>query len=135
MGTNRSKSHLNFISMCKKFNDKIFIEDLRISCIVGILPKERVSKQDLLVTLEITCDLEKSAISGDVCDTVDYFALANEVKDYCVKRKAGLLEELGHELCAMIFNKYSVSHIKIRLSKPDAVAEAGACGIEMNRAR
>lgn len=113
--------------------DKILISDLKTQCIIGILPLERTTPQTLSISLKLECDLRKAGHSGDLRDTVDYYALSHEMVEFVKKRKASLLEELGEELCAFIFSKYAVSKIKLRLIKPEALPESLGCGIEICR--
>ena len=41
--------------------DKITIRDMRVRCIVGILPKERITPQDVLISLSIGVELIPAA--------------------------------------------------------------------------
>ena len=56
--------------------------------------------------------------------TIDYALLSEKVKAYIVKRKVGLLEELAVELCDLIEKEFKPESVKIRLNKPEAVADA-----------
>ena len=115
--------------------DRILIEDLAFDCIIGILEEERVKEQKLHVDVSLGCDLSTAASSGKVSDTVDYFALAERIKAFARQRKARLLEELGQELCQMIFNEFKVSEITLKLMKSSAVPGARGAGIELFRKR
>ena len=46
--------------------DKIFVKDLRVDCIIGILESERVKTQPLLVSMELEKDLKECAKTGDL---------------------------------------------------------------------
>lgn len=119
-----------------ELQDKIIINDLKISCIIGILPKERECKQDLIVSLCVGIpNIKKAALSADIKDCINYFDLAQETKKYVEKRQAFLLEELAQEICDLIFLKYNVAFIKLKLIKPAAIEDAAGAGIEIFRKR
>ena len=105
--------------------DKIFVDNLKVECIVGILPFEREKTQPLFVSLELETPLEEAGRTGAL--------LSEKVKAYIVKRKAGLLEELAVELCDLIEKEFKPESVKIRLNKPKAVADAQSIGIEIYR--
>ena len=113
--------------------DKIFVNDLRIECIVGILPAEREHTQPLLVSIELEASLEEAGRTGSLEKSIDYALLSERVKSYVVDRKAGLLEELAVELCDLIEKEFKPVSVKIRLNKPEAVAFAQGVGIEIFR--
>ncbi|MDY6323265.1 MAG: dihydroneopterin aldolase [Succinivibrio sp.] len=115
--------------------DRVFLRDLKIRCIIGILPQERVKAQDLLVNCSLECDLRECAALGSLKDSIDYFALAQFVKDYTQQRRAELLETLGEELCTEILKRFKAQSVTLRLEKPQAVPGAAGAGIELERTR
>lgn len=116
--------------------DKVFINGLTLSCVIGILPYEREHPQLLIVDAAMGCDTSEAAKSGDVARTINYAAVAEFIENYCKERKAGLLEELGEELCSKILSKFGASYVAMRLTKPQAVRGAtGGAGIEIARGR
>lgn len=114
--------------------DKVFIENLRIECIVGILPEERVHEQPLLCSVSLEYpSLKEAGRQADLSLSADYSALSKRIVSYVKERRAGLLEELGTELCDLIVKEYAPASVAVRLSKPQALADAGAAGIEISR--
>ena len=113
--------------------DKIFVKDLRVDCISGILESERVKTQPLLVSMELEKDLKECAKTGDLDKSINYAALSERVKSYIIQRKALLLEELAEELCKLILKEFKPESVTIRLNKPEAVADAMATGVQITR--
>ena len=113
--------------------DKIFVNDLKVECIVGILPFEREKTQPLLVSMGLETSLEEAGRTGALNKSIDYALLSERVKSYIVERKAGLLEELAVELCDLIEKEFKPESVKISLNKPNAVADAKSVGIEIFR--
>jgi dihydroneopterin aldolase len=114
--------------------DRIFISGLEVRCVIGILPEERTREQKLVVDATMGCGISEAARTGDVSRTIDYAAVSDFIAGYCRKRKAGLLEELGEELCAKIMERFGAAYVAMRLVKPEAVPGArGGTGIELAR--
>ena len=98
--------------------DKVFVQGLKVMCIVGILPKERITPQPLIIDLGLS---------------IDYHALSLRVTEYVIRRKAPLLEELGVELCDLILKEFHPQRVSVRLVKPQAVENALGAGIEISK--
>ncbi|MGN0894941.1 MAG: dihydroneopterin aldolase [Succinivibrio sp.] len=113
--------------------DRIFIEELKVDCIIGILDYERVNTQPLLVSIELETSLSEAGEQGDLSKSIDYALLSNRVKAYIIERKARLLEELGVELCDLILKEFKPQSVTVRLNKPQAIADATGAGIQITR--
>lgn len=113
--------------------DKIFIEGLKVPCIIGILPQERELEQPLLIDITLETSLQVAGVTHDLKQSIDYAALSAEVYAYVRARKAELLEELGVELCEMILSRFRPQRVTVRLGKPQALQHADLAGIEISR--
>lgn len=113
--------------------DKIFVNNLQVDCIVGILDFERVNTQPLLVSIELEKDLKEAGATGQLDKSIDYALLSKRVKSYIIERKARLLEELGVELCDLILKEFKPVSVKVTLNKPQAVAEAQGVGVQISK--
>ena len=56
--------------------DKIFVDNLKLECIVGILPFEREKTQPLFVSLELETPLEEAGRTGALEKSIDYALLS-----------------------------------------------------------
>ncbi|MGN1281284.1 MAG: dihydroneopterin aldolase [Succinivibrio sp.] len=113
--------------------DKIFVNNLKVDCIIGILDYERENTQPLLVSLELETSLTEAGYQGDLSKSIDYALLSSRVKSYIIERKARLLEELGVELCDMILKEFKPHSVMVSLNKPEAIADAQGAGIQITR--
>lgn len=115
--------------------DRIFIEDLRVDCIVGIYPHERKQPQPLLVELELGLDTGEAAYTGRIAATCDYARVADEVATLLDFRRYKLLEMAAEELAAMLFGVHPMlDELRVRLNKPQALqGRARAAGVEIHR--
>lgn len=102
--------------------DRLRIADLRVECIVGILPGERVREQTLLVDVELELPLDEAARSGDLERSCDYSRAARQVAELLVHRRYRLIETAAQELCAALLLLYPVlESVGLRLRKPQAL--------------
>ena len=113
--------------------DRIFVNNLKVECIVGILDYERITPQPLICSLELECDLKKAGETGDLDKSIDYARLSQRVKTYIIERKARLLEELGVELCDLILKEFRPKSVSVRLEKTQAVPDTMGVGIQITK--
>lgn len=115
--------------------DRIFIEELRVDCIVGIYPHERSQPQPLIVELELGLDTAEAAYTGRIAATCDYARVCDEVAALLEFRQYKLLEMAAEELAAMLCGVHPViTDLRVRLHKPQALqGRARAAGVEIRR--
>ena len=80
--------------------DKIEINDIRIYAYHGCLEEERIIGSDYRVDLTVWGDLDTSAVTDDLQDTIDYVAL------YAIVRKEmAVPSKLLEHVCSRIIEK------------------------------
>ena len=114
--------------------DKIYIDDLRVDCIIGVNPEERINKQEVIISAVICIDLRKAGISDNLIDTVDYFCLCNHISNYVSASSFILLEALAEGIADIVLNTENVLGVKVLISKPEALVGAKA-KVEIVRGR
>lgn len=117
--------------------DRILIDQLRVSCVIGILPAEREREQPLHVDLRLELDTREAGHSGKISDTLDYDQVASQVAALLRFRRYRLLEMAAQELSAMLFGVHpQLMALRLRLTKPHALAGRAASGaVEVARSR
>lgn len=113
--------------------DKIFIRNLEVSAIIGILPHERITPQPLIITLEIAADFKQAATSENIADTVDYAAIAQTITDFVSTSRLQLLETLAEKIAELILQKFKVNWLRLEVAKPQAIKNAKSVGIIIER--
>ena len=116
-------------------HDRIAIDDLRVSCIVGIHPWERRAPQEVRITLSMAIDLAPAAASGRLADTIDYAELAEAAAAEAQRGRHRLLESLAEALAALCLRRPGVREARVLVRKPDAVRAAQAAAVEVVRRR
>ena len=113
--------------------DKVLIRELKVEAILGILPQERVTPQQVLINITVFTDTRRAARSKDIVDAVNYAALADAATKLTIDGKYLLIETLVEDLAALSLSLAHVEGVSVRVEKPQAVPAAGAVGVEIYR--
>ena len=111
------------------------IRELRIQCIVGVLPAERDTPQEVLVSLDLGTDVARAARSGELDHTIDYAALAEQARALVVAGRYRLLETMAEDLARCALQSELAAEVRVTIRKPAAIAGARDAGVEIVRAR
>lgn len=116
--------------------DQIIIENLRIEGILGIYPQERIQRQTVLVNATLFTDIDRAVASEDIADTVNYAEVCKLITGHVVTAKSFLVERLVVDIARLVLESYPpVQQIRVRVTKPNAIPEATAVGVEIVRTR
>lgn len=119
----------------KAQSDRIYVESIRGSALIGIYPHERRRRQPVLVTLEFPCDAARAAARDRMEDAVDYDVLTKETIRFARKSSYFLIETLADRLAAHLLSVSRIPWIRLSLVKPKALASARSVRIEIFRKR
>jgi FolB domain-containing protein len=115
--------------------DRILISDLGIRCVIGVSEEERREKQDVLINLAISADLDKACRSDRFEDTVDYRAIKKEIVRMAENSTYHLVEALAEAIAGICLTFQGVLQVTVRVEKPAALRFARSVGVEITRAR
>jgi dihydroneopterin aldolase len=94
---------------------KLYIEDLKVSAIIGILDFERENEQNIIINVQI-----EYLKDGD--HFVNYKYVAETIESNLKKRKYGLIEDALKDIMIRIKEDYpTISSIRMKISKPDII--------------
>lgn len=113
--------------------DVVYIRGLRLETVIGVYDWEREVRQELRVDLEMAKDLRPAAASDDVADALDYAAVSTRLRDFAAGSRFLLIEKMAEELAGLVMRDFGVRWLRLRLSKPGAVAEADDVGVLIER--
>lgn len=95
---------------------KIYVEDLRFRCIVGILDFERITPQDIIINVEIDYDFSK--------EFINYAEVATLIKNLMIERKFLLLEDAITSISQKLKEKFSqINTLKLKITKPSILPD------------
>jgi len=115
--------------------DRIFIRDLALRCIIGIYPDERREKQDIVINIEMQCDLRKAGRSDDLNDTVDYKTIKKAILKLVEKSGFQLIESLAENIADIALADDKVQQVVVTIDKPGALRFAKSSAVEITRER
>ena len=115
--------------------DTIFIRDLQVSMIIGILPHEREQPQTVILNIDITTDTAQAGGSDDLSASIDYAALADQIKDHCATHQPLTVEALAEDLAALCLAHPRAAAVRIQVEKPQAVPDTRSVGVSIQRVK
>ena len=99
---------------------KLKLNGLTVSCVIGERPDEREREQ----TLKIDVELEVSDCAAEtdrLSDTVDYAALAENVRAELVAAKCKMIERAAKVVCDVCLADAKVKSVTVTVTKSGAV--------------
>src|SRR5690625_6471516 len=115
---------------------RIFFERMALQANIGILEHELQGTQPIYVDAQFDTLIEGPSNDHDISSVLDYRLLRQHIIEICTTRHVNLLETLIEELCSSIMADCPrIIWLKIRISKPQALAYCNAVAIEMQQRR
>lgn len=115
--------------------DKIVIRDLTLMVNVGCTAEERAYPQRLVLDIAIELNTEVAAKTGRLSETVCYMELSNSLKDLVKAQNWVLIEQLAHDVCHLLFEKFSPIQQVNLIVRKFVLPEASWVGLELARKR
>jgi dihydroneopterin aldolase len=101
------------------------LRGLRVSAIIGILPRERITPQAIDIDLSMALDLTYAGDTGDLAASIDYAAVAQQVRFLAVHGKFRLLESLGLAVVRLLLlppgageQRAPIVWVRVEMAKP-----------------
>ena len=114
----------------------ISIVDLEITCIIGILPNERVKEQTLLLNINLDVDIGDSSFADDIKETIDYTKIAEMATQLAISKKYKLIESFCFDLTNLFLDTFKViQKSNITVKKPNALPKAKYAIFSMKKSR
>ena len=113
--------------------DVVFIQGLRADAVIGVHDWERRLRQTLVIDLSLASDGSVAAATDQLPEALDYDAVAQRVTALVEASRFQLIESLAEAIARVLREEFGIPWLRLRLSKPGAVANAEAVGIEIER--
>ncbi|TAL77808.1 MAG: dihydroneopterin aldolase [Burkholderiaceae bacterium] len=115
---------------------RIFFTQLALDARIGILEHELRATQPLHIDAEFDIDISQPVRDQNIQTVLDYRLLRNIIVQECTQAHVNLLETLIEHVADRLLNEFAeISHVKLRISKPNAFSDCVAVGIELQRSR
>ena len=113
--------------------DIVFIEQLSVITTIGVYDWEQTIEQKLVFDIEMGWDNRKSAKSDDVNDCLSYADISETVIAHVEGQGFALVERVAEEVADLLLSRFNSPWVRIKLSKPGAVARAANVGVIIER--
>ena len=95
---------------------KIEINNLTFKCTIGILDFERIKKQRVILNISFEYEFTKDFF-------IDYAEVSTLLKSTMKTQKFLLLEDAILYIENLLLNKYPITNLQIKISKPDILKD------------
>lgn len=110
----------------------VALDRLPIPCIVGILPRERLDEQEILLDVRLELDVTEAVEREEIDATVDYAALADDLTEFVISEKFLLIETMAARCARRILEGHPrVRKASITVNKPQAVPRAAGTWVRV----
>lgn len=113
--------------------DTVFIQGLQVDAIIGIYDYERVKPQAIVLDIELAWNIDAAARDDNIEYALDYKKIADRVMEIAKQGEFGLVESLAQHIALALESEFLVQGSRVRVSKPDAIANAEAVGVQIKR--
>ena len=134
------KSNFKIVELKTKKNKNtikrtVLIKDFIIYEIIGIHLKEKENKQKIIFNIVIDVNQNIYPDENNLSSIVDYEKITNKLKKLAKNKKYNFLESLAEDSFNEIFADKRINSVKIKIEKPDAIANAQSVGVEVFKSR
>ncbi len=111
-------------------------EQLRVRCLIGADPHEKVQEQNIFIDLKVESDWSACLASDQLQDAIDYVKIAEVCNQVAAQGHHALLESLAYQIVSRLFETYAaISHVWIRICKPQVLPAAKDAYVEFHAKR
>jgi dihydroneopterin aldolase len=122
--------------------DWIELRDMQVDCVVGVYPRERNVLQPLRLDVMLGLDTEKAALKEALSASVDYAALAAQLRFLLRSCEFRMLETAAHALAVFMLappalgeRRAQIERVRIQLTKPLVLAGVAVPSLTIERER
>ena len=134
------KNNFKIIELKSKKNKNtikrtVLIKDFIIYEIIGIHKNEKINKQKIIFNIVINVNQNIYPDENDFSSIVDYEKITNKFPKLAKNKKYNFLESLAEDSFNEIFADKRINSVKIKIEKPDAIANAQSVGVDVFKSR
>ena len=115
--------------------DTVYVHGLAVDTVIGIFDWEREIRQKVVLDVEMAVDISASAATEDIDRTVSYKDVSDRLTQFVEQSEFLPVEAMAEEIAALILAEFPVPFVRIKLGKPDAIANAMDVGVMIERGK
>ena len=113
--------------------DIIYIDDLRLSTLIGIYPREKALPQAIEISMQIGTSTINAGASDDISDTINYAAVVERVRSELARQHFNLLETLAEYIANLIMQDFGAPWVRVSIGKLGLIAGVRRVGVTIER--
>jgi 7,8-dihydroneopterin aldolase/epimerase/oxygenase len=113
--------------------DIIFIDDLRISTLIGIYPREQSIPQTVEISLQIGTSTVGAGASDDIHDTIDYATVVERLRGDLAAQHFHLLEKLAEHIANLLLTDFGARWVRVSVAKLGMMRGVRRAGVIIER--
>ena len=113
----------------------VFVRDLELQALIGIHEHEKHEPQRIIVNIDLSVKEEAGPQSDDISHVVSYEIVVRKVEAIIAEGHINLVETLCEKIAAACLRDKRVMAARVRVEKPDIIANARSVGVEIERQR
>ena len=113
--------------------DIIFIDDLRVSTLIGIYPREKAMPQTVEISLQIGTLTADASASDELDDTIDYAQVVERLRSELSTQHFNLLEKLAEYVAALILEDFGALWVRVSIAKLGMMRGVRRVGVIIER--
>ncbi|MFC4995063.1 dihydroneopterin aldolase [Rubritalea tangerina] len=114
--------------------DTIIIKGLEVELFIGVPDEERAAPQILKLHLELVPENGFSNLGDAIEKTVNYYEVAQRVKELGAERPRKLIETFTEEVAAVVLSEFAVLEVTLEIEK-FILPDTDFVGLRMWRSR
>ena len=115
--------------------DIIFIDDFRLTTLIGIYPRERVVPQTVEMSLQIGTSTAGAGASDEIGDTINYADVVEQLRADLENHHFNLLERLAEHVAAVVINDFGACWVRVSVAKLGMIRGVRRVGVCIERER
>lgn len=115
--------------------DSIHIRQLSLECVIGVEPREREHKQDVIVSATLHGEFREAGCHDRLAAAVDYAAVRDRIVAMVETSQYRLIEALAQAVADLCLAEKRVEAVDVVVEKPGAFYGHGSVAVEIHRDR
>ncbi len=111
----------------------VFVKALKLTATVGVHEHEKRAPQRLIVSVDLTVKEDPTGHGDQLEKVVCYSDVVERIQAICKSGHVNLIETLAERIAESCLADQRVLAVRVRLQKPDAIADCASVGIEIER--
>jgi len=113
--------------------DIIFIDELRVSTLIGIYPREKAMPQTVEMSLQIGTLTTSAGASDDISDTIDYAKVVERLRAELATQHFNLLEKLAEYVARLLLEDFGATWVRVSIAKLGMMPGVRRVGVVIER--